>query len=120
MNHIHKHLSAILCLGLSAGLISAQNADSTADQPMTNKSAPLILDVMSVIGSKENIERLPGSGSFVDTAEIRDFSYDDLNQVIRRIPGVYREVLNSFLRIDFKKLAIASGDAFAKAGVDWP
>ena len=31
-----------------------------------------------------------------------------------------REVLNSFLRIDFKKLAIASGDAFAKAGVDWP
>jgi len=32
----------------------------------------------------------------------------------------FREVLNSFLRIDFKKLAIASGDAFAKAGVDWP
>jgi len=89
MNHIHKHLSAILCLGLSAGLISAQNADSIADQPKTDESAPLILDVISVIGSKQNIARLPGSGSFVDAAEIRDFSYDDLNQVIRRIPGVY-------------------------------
>jgi len=48
------------------------------------------------------------------------------NQLILRNPphdsisvGL-REVLNSFLRIDFKKLAIASGDAFAKAGVDWP
>ena len=89
MNFISKHLSTLICLCFSVGSISAQIAASTADQAKTDDSEPLILDAISVIGSKHNLERLPGSGSFVDTAEIRDFGYDDLNQVIRRIPGVY-------------------------------
>lgn len=89
MRFIQKHLFTILCLGLSAGPISAQNAVPAPDQAASNDSAPLILDAISVIGSKQNLEQLPGSGSYVDAAEILDFSYDDLNQVIRRIPGVY-------------------------------
>lgn len=49
----------------------------------------LHLPAVAVIGSKENVERLPGSGVFLDPADIRSFAYDDINQVIRRTPGVY-------------------------------
>ncbi len=47
------------------------------------------LAAVSVIGSKENVERLPGSGVFIEAREIRTFTFDDINQVIRRTPGVY-------------------------------
>ncbi len=47
------------------------------------------LSAVSVIGSKENVERLPGSGVYIEAREIRTFAFDDINQVIRRTPGVY-------------------------------
>lgn len=89
MNFTRTHYYILLCLGLSVSSLSAQNARSSGNQLATDDSAPLMLEGISVIGSKENVERLPGAGSFVDAAEIRDFGYDDLNQVIRRIPGVH-------------------------------
>lgn len=48
-----------------------------------------MLPSVAVIGSKENVERLPGSGVFLDSSDIRGFAYDDLNQVIRQTPGIY-------------------------------
>lgn len=89
MKFISNHLRIVLCLGISAGSLTAQTLAPASEQSLAENSKPLILDAISVIGSKENLERLPGSGSFIDTQEIRDFGYDDLNQVIRRIPGVY-------------------------------
>ena len=59
MNFISKHLSTLICLCFSVGSISAQIAASTADQAKTDDSEPLILDAISVIGSKHNLERLP-------------------------------------------------------------
>lgn len=48
-----------------------------------------VLPEVTVIGSKDNVERLPGSGEFLDRSDIRNQSYDDINQVLRKVPGVY-------------------------------
>lgn len=71
------------------GLATANSVEPASDDLVTDDSPPLLLEGISVIGSKENVERLPGAGAFVDVNEIRDYSYDDINQVIRRIPGVH-------------------------------
>jgi len=47
------------------------------------------LPTVSVIGSKEAELDLVGSGTYVDTEEIRTQNYQDINRVMRRVPGVY-------------------------------
>jgi Fe(3+) dicitrate transport protein len=42
-----------------------------------------------VVGSEAESRTLPGSGHYVDVPEIRRETYDDLNRVLRRVPGVY-------------------------------
>ncbi|HRI83728.1 MAG TPA: TonB-dependent receptor plug domain-containing protein [Opitutaceae bacterium] len=75
------HLS-ILAVA-SAGLVHA------ADTAAPASDEPLLLNEVAIIGSKQNIERIPGSGAFITAEEFRAFGYDDINQVIRRTPGVY-------------------------------
>jgi Fe(3+) dicitrate transport protein len=71
-----------LLSSLSCAVVSfAQNTESN--------DAPLVLRDFTVIGSKQNLEKTPGSGAFITAGEIRTFAYDDINQVIRRTPGVY-------------------------------
>jgi Fe(3+) dicitrate transport protein len=48
-----------------------------------------VMREVTVIGSKENVERLPGSGEFLDRGDIANQSYDDINRVLRKVPGVY-------------------------------
>jgi Fe(3+) dicitrate transport protein len=44
---------------------------------------------LTVVGSPEAVFELPGSGAFIDAAEMDEQSYDDVNQVLRWVPGVY-------------------------------
>jgi Fe(3+) dicitrate transport protein len=82
-----------MCLGLCSILSTVAQTTLCGTSHVTTTgrdySAPVILTDVAVIGSKQNVERLPGSGSFIDAGEIRVFAYDDINQVIRRTPGVY-------------------------------
>jgi Fe(3+) dicitrate transport protein len=80
--------TAILFLGLNQPA-AATGAASPSTNAMPMADEMLVLPAMSIIGSKENVERLPGSGVFLDATDIRAFAYDDINQVIRRTPGVY-------------------------------
>lgn len=50
---------------------------------------PLIeLMDLTVIGSTNNVERLPGAGTFVDSEQIQDQTYTDINRVLFQVPGV--------------------------------
>jgi len=46
-------------------------------------------DVVTVLGTKEYEAVLPGSGDSVGVKDIRKHSYDDVNRVLRKVPGVY-------------------------------
>ncbi len=49
----------------------------------------LIMEPVTVIGSKEHVVRLPGTGEFLDADELRRRSMDDIQEALRRVPGVY-------------------------------
>jgi len=47
------------------------------------------LRTLTVIGDREAEYALPGAGSYLDSDDIRTQNYDDINRVLRRVPGVY-------------------------------
>jgi Fe(3+) dicitrate transport protein len=87
--------SLILMAGALAASAATAAAQSQTAPTFPGAPAPaefgdvVSLSAVSVIGSKENVERLPGSGVYIEAREIRTFALDDINQVIRRTPGVY-------------------------------
>ncbi len=50
---------------------------------------PQILENIMVVGSRDNMDSLPGSAYYIDAEEIRALGYDDINRILREVPGVY-------------------------------
>ena len=58
--------------------------------PAAAQDAPVLtLPGIEIIGSRENERALVGSGTYLDTDDIREQNYDDINRVLRKAPGVY-------------------------------
>jgi len=74
-------VAAVLGMTLPA---SAADDESGKDDSATN-----ILDKIMVIGNPANIEEIPGAAYSVTTEDIREQNYDDVNRVLRKVPGVY-------------------------------
>ena len=78
-------IAAALGTTLPAG---AADDKPDADKQATEQAAK-ILDKVMVIGNPANIDEMPGSAYSVTTEDIREQNYDDINQVLRKVPGVY-------------------------------
>lgn len=61
---------------------SAHSAENDA-------SPSTLLGTVKVVGSQEVAAGMPGSAHYVDEKSIRAQSYDDVNRVLRQVPGVY-------------------------------
>ncbi len=48
-----------------------------------------VLDKIMVVGNPANVEDMPGSAQIVTAEEIRRQNTDDVNRVLRQVPGVY-------------------------------
>ena len=48
-----------------------------------------ILSQVSIIGDPSAVYTIPGSAHYIDYDSIREFSYDDINRTLRKVPGVY-------------------------------
>lgn len=92
---LHRAGNPLAALSALALLSTAAFGQTVPATSIASGTAPsefgdiVSLSAVSVIGSKENVERMPGSGVFIEAREIRTFAFDDINQVIRRTPGVY-------------------------------
>ena len=64
--------------------VEVEDANTQTDTNETIK-----LKEITVVGSKENIRNVPGSGAYLDTHDIRTHSYGDINRVLHKVPGVY-------------------------------
>ncbi len=73
--------AAVLGMTLPAG---AADDESTSDETVAK-----VLDKVMVIGNPANIDEMPGSAHSVSREDIRAQNYDDINQVLRKVPGVY-------------------------------
>jgi Fe(3+) dicitrate transport protein len=49
----------------------------------------VILDEVKVVGSKSNIKQIAGSAAYIDASEIQKQNYDNVDRVLRKVPGVY-------------------------------
>jgi Fe(3+) dicitrate transport protein len=49
---------------------------------------PVILDTVNIIGDADDVKDMPASAQFIDTEQIRQQSYSDINRILRRAPGV--------------------------------
>ena len=78
---------AILVFSVFQGSWHAVKAQDTAE-PLNDEMTLNFPDLV-VIGSKERIHEISGAGIFLDTHDIRFQSYDDINRVLRKAPGVY-------------------------------
>ncbi|MBE0435189.1 MAG: TonB-dependent receptor [Methylomicrobium sp.] len=70
---------SLACLSVTMAM-AAQAADKDAP--------PTILDTMKVIGDPGKVRDLPGSAQYLDTGDIRDQNYSDINRILRKVPGV--------------------------------
>lgn len=66
----------------------AQDAQEEPAGAEASGGGPLRVPAVTVVGSKEEERRLPGSGTFLEEEAIRTQSYDDVNRVLRQVPGV--------------------------------
>ena len=58
-------------------------------QDESGKSNTQLLGEVQVIGSKEKIREIAGSAAYLDEKEIRTHNYDDINRILKHVPGVY-------------------------------
>ena len=78
-------LRGVLAAASIATILPANAAEDAAQQ----KTATKILDKVMVIGNPANVDTLPGSAYSVTKDDIRAQNYDNVNQVLRKVPGVY-------------------------------
>ena len=82
--------SVLILMALSGGIgASAEETADVEEAAMTEQSRIEVLDKVMVIGDSDNIKRMPGSAHFVSNQDIQENSYDDINRVLRKVPGVY-------------------------------
>jgi len=62
---------------------------AAADEAEQVNTKAKVLDKIMVIGNPANIEKIAGSAQVVTKTEIRQQNYDDINRVLRKVPGVY-------------------------------
>lgn len=73
-----------------------QVVDRLAEAPQAEKLAFLDLDLedprpmerITVIGSADNIARIPGAVQRIDDEELEKQNYQDINRILRQVPGV--------------------------------
>ncbi|MFQ5589498.1 MAG: TonB-dependent receptor family protein, partial [Nitrospiria bacterium] len=76
---------SVIALLVMTGLMIAQQAKVMAAE----ETRVQVLDKLKVVGNPADVETTPGSAHIVAKEEIRQQSYDDVNRVLRRVPGVY-------------------------------
>lgn len=79
----HLLQGVLITVALGVALPASAADDANADLPAK------VLDKVKVISDPANIQDLPGSAHVITTEDIRGQSYDDINRVLRKAPGVY-------------------------------
>ncbi len=80
----HKHKKAFIgttFISVSLGAVPMAT--------VAGEASPTVLDKIMVIGNPGNIDEFPGAAHLVSREEISQQNYDDINQALRKVPGVY-------------------------------
>ena len=84
-----------LTSALAVGVLAAQDAIET-------------LATVNVIGSSENILGLTGSGAFIEAEDYQTKGITNIQQILRKVPGVYVREEDGFG--NFPNISLRGGD----------
>lgn len=76
----------LLTLAISAAstsLVSAQEQDES-------------IEVVTIIGSQEQAQRIAGSAQYIGTEKLRQFAYSDIQRIVREVPGVSIQIEDGY------------------------
>ncbi|MEC7641842.1 MAG: TonB-dependent receptor plug domain-containing protein [Nitrospinota bacterium] len=59
-----------------------------ADDKAAETQKEILMREVSIIGSKYNVKDIAGSAAYLDVQDIREHGVEDINRVLRRVPGV--------------------------------
>lgn len=100
---------------LATALLTAlglQLSVAHADTAETTKKDNSIDEVLQIIGSKQDAQKLPGSSAVVDAEQITIEANTDINQLLKTVPGVYiREEDGQGLRPNIGIRAASGGNS---------
>ncbi len=80
---------AVAALGITLPASADEAEVVKKDKVTATKEAAKVLDKIMVIGNPANIDSIPGSAHVVSKQDIREQNYDNIDQVLRKVPGVY-------------------------------
>ncbi len=84
-----KKQSRLLCDAMALIAVGMALPAGASDNYLGEKNKVTVLDKVMVIGNPANIDKIAGSAQVVTQEEIRQQNYDDVNRVLRKVPGVY-------------------------------
>jgi Fe(3+) dicitrate transport protein len=76
-------LASLILLGSTSVAIAADAVEIKELTP-----SDVLMQEVSIIGSKFNIKNIAGSAAYLDVQEIREHNVADVNRLLRRVPGV--------------------------------
>mgnify|MGYP000365295023 CR=1 FL=1 len=88
----HKIVAGI-CL---AGILTSLSAWAESEATETRGERIERLDPFTVVGSADAVFDIPGSAAFIDGELLTRFNHDNIDQAIRRVPGVYFRTEDGF------------------------
>ena len=91
MPHPYQAITAFVLssLALSIQVVHAQDINNQNSLSIEEAPAIATLDKIVIIGSKDNVPLMTGSGYYVDNEQMENENITDINQVLKTVPGVY-------------------------------
>lgn len=80
-NHLLQQTITLAIAGMAFSAMAS-------NLPMSEQEVT-VLDKTMVIGNPANIDKIAGSAQLITQKDIRQQNYDDINRVLRKVPGVY-------------------------------
>jgi len=68
---------------------SEATSESESEATQSTEQAPRGIDEIRIIGTPADVARIGGSAQVIDQAELEEMEYDDVDRVLRKVPGVY-------------------------------
>ena len=91
-------MAKIMCLMagvLALAMVSAHAAE--ADDAAEGDAGPgQQIDTVTIVGTRNAIDLVPGSAHFIDAEQLAKFAYTDVQRVLRQVPGLSVQVEDGF------------------------
>lgn len=90
MPHPYRSCTLFFLTTLALSMQTAYGQGKNSQQEMSNDAGlSVTLDEITIIGSKDNVPLLTGSGYYVDPEQLENEQITDINQVLKTVPGIY-------------------------------